>query len=413
MENINTAPARVLLIALDLGQPDFEASLAELGELVSTAGGEVAGILTQKRSSPETATCIGSGRLEEAAQYIEANGIDRAIFDCELSPVQLRNIEKALKVKVLDRTMLIIDIFAQRARTSEGKLQVELAQLRYMLPRLSGKGTELSRLGGGGILRGSGETKLETDRRHIRRRIESLSAKLAEVETRREFMHERRRRKGTISAAIVGYTNAGKSTLLNRLTDAGVLAENKLFATLDPTARALALPGGGEIMLVDTVGFIRNLPHQLVKAFRSTLGEAANADVILLVCDGSDPEVTSQLEVSKKLLCELGAGDKPTITVINKTDMASAEHISGIEGVRICALNGDGLNNLLEAIEAALPDRPVRMRLMLPFDSIGISSRIRMGGEVLEEEYTAEGLMLTAMVDHKLAPTLKQYEIDE
>ena len=412
MENITnqTSPTRVLLISLDTGEPDFEISLSELKELSKTAGAEVFGVMTQKRASPEPATCIGSGRLEEAKEFCADNEIDLIIFDGELSPVQLRNIEKATDTRTIDRTMLILDIFAQRAQTSEGKLQVELAQLRYMLPRLTGKGIEMSRLGGGIGTRGPGETKLETDRRHIRRRIESLSEKLDEVEQRRTRMRERRKRDGVVTAAVVGYTNAGKSTLLNRLTDAGVLAEDKLFATLDPTARALILPSGAQVLLVDTVGFIRRLPHHLIKAFRSTLGEAKEADIIIHLCDGSDPELRSQLEVSTKLLDELGAGDKPTVTVINKCDLCDPSALLGTSGVRISALTGYGLESLLSAIEDAMPSKPIRMKLLLPFDKLSLAAQIRETGDILSEEYTADGLLVDALADRI---TAARYELDK
>ena len=404
-----TAPQRVLLCALDTGEEDFELSLDELRELTATAGGEVVGVMTQKRPTPEKGTFIGTGRLAEVAEFCGDNEVDLIVFDSELSPTQLRNIEDATGVHTIDRTMLILDIFAGRARTSEGKLQVELAQLRYMLPRLTGKGVELSRLGGGIGTRGPGETKLETDRRHIRRRIEAVREKLEEVEERRDRARAHRRKTGVVTAAIVGYTNAGKSTLLNFLTGAGVLAEDKLFATLDPTARALTLPSGAEVLLVDTVGFIRRLPHHLIKAFRSTLGEAKDADMIIMVCDGADPSVRSQMEVSRGLLSELGAGDKPTVVALNKTDIAEPENLIGIQGVRISAATGQGIDHLLEAIDEANPQKLVRLNLLLPFDKAGEAAAIRRGGSILEEEYTDSGLRLVALCDMATAGKLKDY----
>jgi len=409
----STSPQQVLLVSVDTGEADFEQSLEELRELTATAGGEVIGVMTQKLSSPIAATCVGSGRLQEMSEFCEANEIDLIIFDLELSPVQLRNVERETGVRVIDRTMLILDIFAQRARSGEGKLQVELAQLKYMLPRLTGKGIEMSRLGGGIGTRGPGETKLETDRRHIHRRIDALKEKLAEVEKRRSLHRARRRKTGVVTAAIVGYTNAGKSTLLNRLTNAGVLAEDKLFATLDPTSRALTLPSGGSVTLVDTVGFIRRLPHHLIEAFKSTLEEALDADIIILLCDGSDENFRSQLEVSRGLLDELGAAEKPTVTVINKCDRADPLELSGVAGVRISALTGEGLEKLLAAIEEAMPIQQVRLNLLLPFSEMGVSAQIRASGEVLEEEYTAEGLCLTALVDPILAKKLGGYVIED
>ncbi|MCL2486871.1 MAG: GTPase HflX, partial [Oscillospiraceae bacterium] len=306
------------------------------------------------------------------------------------------------------RTMLILDIFAARAKTAEGKLQVELAQLRYMLPRLTGKGIELSRLGGGIGTRGPGETKLETDRRHIRRRIEHISEKMDEVDERRERVRARRRKTGVVTAAIVGYTNAGKSTLLNCLTGAGVLTENRLFATLDPTARALTLPSGAEVLLVDTVGFIRRLPHHLIKAFRSTLGEAGEADMILLVLDSADPDVRSQMEVTKNLLAELGAGDKPTVVILNKSDIADPSDLCDLQGVRISAAAGQGIDNLLRAIDEANPRKMVRLELLLPFDMVSLAAEIRGAGDVLEEEYTDGGLRLTALCDPAVAGRVKK-----
>ncbi len=402
-------PQQALLVSVDTGEPDFETSLEELRELTATAGGEVVAVMTQKLASPVGATCIGSGRLKEVAEFCENNEVDILIFDLELTPMQIRNIEHETGVRTIDRTMLILDIFAQRARSGEGKLQVELAQLKYMLPRLTGKGAAMSRLGGGIGTRGPGETKLETDRRHIRRRIDALKQKLAEVDKRRSLHRARRRKTGVVTAAIVGYTNAGKSTLLNRLTDAGVLAEDKLFATLDPTSRALTLPSGGSVTLVDTVGFIRRLPHHLVEAFKSTLEEALDADMILLLCDGSDPEFRSQLDVSRGLLAELEAVDEPTITDFNKCDAAGPLEVLGVEGVRISALTGEGLDGLLAAIEKAMPIQQVKMSLLLPFSEMKRSAQIRASGEVLEEEYTAEGLRLTALVDPILAKKLEEY----
>ena len=319
-------PERALLAAVDTGEYDAEASLAELYELVRSAGAEPCGAMTQKRPSPDTATCVGSGMMEEIASYCKNYDIDLLVFDCELSPTQIRNIESISDVRTIDRTMLILDIFASRARSSEGKLQVELAQLKYMLPRLGGKGTSLSRLGGGIGTRGPGETKLETDRRHIRRRISKLKEQLEEVEKRRGQIQRRRQKNGVITVALVGYTNAGKSTLMNALTQAGVLAKDMLFATLDPTARALKLPCGKTVMLIDTVGLVRRLPHHLVEAFHSTLEQAATADIILNVCDASSSEAQVHLDVTRTLLAELGCGGRPIIPVLNKCDLVPSLH---------------------------------------------------------------------------------------
>ena len=406
-------PQRALLISVDHGTFDAEASMDELYALAESAGAEIAGSMIQKLDKPIAASYVGSGRLEEIAQLCEGGDIDLIIADDELSPVQIRTIEDATNVRVIDRTMLILDIFALRAHSKEGKLQVETAQLRYMLPRLTGKGVQMSRLGGGIGTRGPGETKLETDRRHIRRRLEALEEKLGEIEKRREQLRQRRRKDGVITAAIVGYTNAGKSTLMNYLTDAGVLEKDQLFATLDPTSRALKLPNGVTVMLIDTVGFVRRLPHHLVKAFRSTLEEAASADIILNVCDASSEEALLHLDVTQKLLAELGCADTPVITVFNKSDLvddsAAAPAVSN--GVRISAKKGTGIEALLQAIEDNLPVRMQRVSLLLPFDKAGLAAEIRKSGTLFSEEYTADGLALTALVDEKLYAKVKEFSV--
>ena len=319
---------------------------------------------------------------------------------------------------MIDRTMLILDIFAQRARSREGKLQVELAQLRYMLPRLSGQGTSLSRLGGGIGTRGPGETKLETDRRHIRRRISSLKEQLGDVEAARGVIDRRRKKNGTVTVALVGYTNAGKSTLMNRLTQAGVLAEDKLFATLDPTARALKLPCGKTVMLIDTVGLIRRLPHHLVEAFKSTLEQAAAADILLNICDASNPEAGEHLRVTEELLQSLNTGKgqetpSPVIPVLNKWDaVEDPESTLRIPGaVRISALNGDGIDGLLRAIEENLPEKTFDVELLLPFSKSGVAAKLREEGAVLSEEYVPEGLRLSARLSERLYAVVKEYEI--
>ena len=407
-----TRPEQALLVALDTGEYDAQASLDELAELTRTAGAEPAFFLTQKRPVPDTATCLGSGMAEEAADLVKREELDLAIFDRELSPTQIRNLEELFGVRVIDRTTLILDIFAQRARSREGKLQVELAQLRYLLPRLSGQGTALSRLGGGIGTRGPGETKLETDRRHIRRRISGLKAQLEEVEGGRELIQRRRQKAGTVTVALVGYTNAGKSTLMNQLTQAGVLAEDKLFATLDPTARALKLPCGKTVMLIDTVGLIRRLPHHLVEAFKSTLEQAATADILLNICDASSPEAGEHLRVTQDLLEELGAAGHPVIPVLNKwdavTDPELAIRLPG--AVRISALKGEGIDRLLQAIEENLPEKTFQVELLLPFAKSGLAARLREEGAVLSEEYVAEGLRLSARVDQRLFAQVKDYQ---
>lgn len=390
---------RAFLISLDCGEYDAEVSMAELGELAKTSGAEVVGEVIQKRPTPEASTYLGKGMLEEVRLFCEENDVDLIISDGELSPVQVRNIENYTRVRVIDRTTLILDIFAGRARSSEGKLQVELAQLKYSLPRLSGKGVSLSRLGGGIGTRGPGETKLETDKRHIRSRIQSLRNELDKVEKRRTAMHERRKKNGALCVAIVGYTNAGKSTLMNRLTNAGVLQEDKLFATLDPTARKLTLPDARQIMLIDTVGLVRRLPHQLVDAFRSTLEEAVWAEVILNVCDASTEECSEHIKVTMDLLSDLGCTGKPIINVLNKCDKALINDFDFFENsVKISALNGDGIDELLEAISNALPQNQRRIKLLIPFDKLSSASIVR-NGIVHSEEYTENGLMLDATMD--------------
>lgn len=402
---------RAFLISLDCGEYDAESSMAELEELAKTSGAEIIGEMIQKRPAPEAATYMGKGALEEICDFCSNHNIDLIIADGELSPVQIRNIEDLTGVRVIDRTTLILDIFAGRARSSEGKLQVELAQLKYSLPRLSGKGTALSRLGGGIGTRGPGETKLETDRRHIRFRIQNLKAELDKVEKRRVAMHQRRKKNGALCVAIVGYTNAGKSTLMNRLTDAGVLQEDKLFATLDPTARKLVLPDGRQIMLVDTVGLVRRLPHQLVDAFRSTLEEAVWADVILNVCDASSDECAEHIRVTESVLNDLGCSGKPIINVLNKCDKPTELDFDFFENsVKISAATGDGIDSLLTAIENALPKDRKRVKILLPFDKMKLSSIVR-DGTVHSEEYTENGVLYDATVNISDIKQLKDYII--
>ena len=404
-------PVRAVLACVDTGEFDAEASIRELEELASTAGAEVVGTAIQRKAAFDPATCMGAGRLEELREQLEPLGAELVIFDHELTGIQVRNIEDILEVRVIDRTTLILDIFAQRARTKEGKLQVELAQQKYRLPRLTGMGTALSRLGGGIGTRGPGETKLETDKRHIRRRIAALEEELRELKKHREFSRSRRKKDGVLCAAIVGYTNVGKSTLLNALTDAGVLAENKLFATLDTTSRSIELPDGRSVLLIDTVGLISRLPHDLVEAFKSTLEEAAAADIILNVQDLSSPEREKQAEVTAKLLGELGCGDIPRIDVMNKSDAAPDRDIvfEDSHTVLISAKEQTGFDRLLELISANLPETARRMKLLVPYDKTGLIGRIRTEGKVFSEEYTADGTLIDALVDIKLLKEAENY----
>ena len=401
---------RAILVGVDTGEYDAAVSLDELGELATTAGAEILGKVSQKRPAVDKATCVGSGMLAEIGEMAENLDANLLIFDHELTASQMRNIENVTGISVVDRTTLILDIFAQRARSREGKLQVELAQQKYRLPRLMGQGTVLSRLGGGIGTRGPGETKLESDRRHIRRRIEALEEQLRELEKQRGIRRARRKKDGVITVALVGYTNAGKSTLMNRLTDAGVLAEDKLFATLDPTARALELPDGRSVMLVDTVGLVRRLPHQLVEAFKSTLEEAAQADLLLHVCDISSDEAEDQIAVTRQLLDELGCAGTPVVTALNKCDKITERPVPMTEDmVLISAVTGYGLEKLLQVIAKKLTPTQRRMRLLLPYDKAALAAEVRAEGKVFSEEYTADGLLLDALVDNKIVWKVEEY----
>ncbi len=403
---------KAVLVSADIGEYDCEASMDELSELARTAGAEEVARVIQKRDAYESATVIGEGKLEEVKELCANLGAKLLIFDCELTASQIRNIEEETDVRVIDRTMLILDIFAGRAVSREGKLQVELAQLKYRLPRLMGIGASLSRLGGGIGTRGPGETQLETDRRHIRRRIDKLSQELKELEERRGYSRSRRRKDNVQVGAIVGYTNAGKSTLLNLLTNAGVLAENKLFATLDPTSRAIELPDGRSLLLVDTVGLIRRLPHNLVEAFKSTLEEAACADIILHVCDVSDPEAAEKADVTLKTLAELGAGEIPVVTVLNKCDKLTENIPVDDKTVKISALKGEGTERLLETVARNLPETARRMKLLVPYDKAGFTAKIREKGKVFCEEYLENGVLVDALVDRTLTAQATEYASD-
>lgn len=414
----------VSVITPDMDQKEAAVSLDELEKLLETAGGTLFAQVIQQRQTPVAATYIGTGKLEEIKDLCQANDIHLVVFDSELSPAQIKNIENALEdgktdfeVRVIDRSMLILDIFALHATTGEGKLQVELAQLRYTIPRLIGRGTELSRLGGGIGTRGPGESKLETDRRHVQRRISALEAQIAEMDANRQVQRAKRERSGILKVAIVGYTNAGKSTLLNRLTDAGILAENKLFATLDPTTRKFALPSGREILLTDTVGFIRNLPHHLIRAFRSTLEEAKFADAILILVDASDPEADSQLEVTEKLLYDLGASDKPILYVFNKCDVSTeaAETLTRLNGrenvVAISALDGRGVSDLVDQLERLALGGKRMCVLMLPMSKQGLLAQLYAVSAVEDVEYLDNGVRVVALLDEKLRGRFKEYII--
>ncbi len=401
---------KAILIGADTGEYDADASMDELSELARTAGAEELARVLQKREAYDPATVIGEGKLDEVKALCQNLGAELLIFDCELTASQIRNVEDETDVRVIDRTMLILDIFAGRAVSREGKLQVELAQLKYRLPRLMGIGASLSRLGGGIGTRGPGETQLETDRRHIRRRIDKLSGELRELEERRGYARARRRKDSVQVGAIVGYTNAGKSTLLNLLTGAGVLAEDKLFATLDPTSRSIELPDGRNLLLVDTVGLIRRLPHHLVEAFKSTLEEAACADIIIHVCDASDPEAAEKADVTLRTLADLGAAEIPVVTVLNKCDLLAENIPEDSSTVKISALKAQGTDRLLEVIAANLPETAKRMRLLLPYDKAGLSAKLRENGRVFSEEYTENGVLVDALVDKLLIKQMSEFE---
>lgn len=403
---------RAILIGADTGEYDAESSMDELSELAKTAGAEELARVLQKREAYEPATVIGEGKLAEVKELCGSLGAELLIFDCELTASQIRNVEDETDVRVIDRTMLILDIFAGRAVSREGKLQVELAQLKYRLPRLMGIGASLSRLGGGIGTRGPGETQLETDRRHIRRRIDKLSAELKELEERRGYARDRRKKDSVQVGAIVGYTNAGKSTLLNLLTDADVLAEDKLFATLDPTSRAIELPDGRSLLLVDTVGLIRRLPHHLVEAFKSTLEESACADIIIHVCDVSDPEAAEKADVTLKTLADLGAAEIPVVTVLNKCDLLTENIPEDDSTVKISAKKAQGIDRLLKVVAANLPETAKRMKLLLPYDKAGFTAKLRENGKVFTEEYTETGVLVDALVDQMLIKQMSQYETE-
>ena len=403
-------PSRAVLVAVDLGEYDVEVSLDELSELAATAGAEVTGRVVQKRESYDSATCIGSGRLAEIELFCQNTGSDLLIFDCELTATQLRNVEQATSVRTIDRTMLILDIFAMRARTREGRLQVELAQQKYLLPRLAGLGTALSRLGGGIGTRGPGETRLESDRRHIRRRIRALEEQLEKLKERRMNTHNRRKKDNATVVAIVGYTNAGKSTLLGRLTGSEIYVENQLFATLDPTARALELPNGEQVVLIDTVGFIRRLPHHLVEAFQSTLEEAMYADLLLNVCDVTDSDIDEKIQVTQSLLEQLGAGDKPLITVLNKCDLAlHTPFCINDKTVAVSAATGEGIDRLLDSIEKYIPPKFSRVALKIPYTQANLLGQIRTHGRVFSESFEEDGTLIDVNLEIPMLSRVREY----
>lgn len=403
---------RAVLVSVrtDGTEDEYEASLAELGRLLETAGGEVYAEVVQNREYPDKRTYVGSGKLEEIKELCISGNADLVVFDGELTPSQIRNCEGELDdVRVIDRPMLILDIFALHAATGEGKLQVELAQLKYTLPRLTGKGKEMSRLGGGIGTRGPGESKLQTDRRHVMHRIEALESQARELEKNRMTQRAQRDRSGLFRFAVAGYTNAGKSTLTNALTGAGILAEDKLFATLDPTTRKYTLPDGTDILLTDTVGFIRNLPTQLIKAFRSTLDEVVFSDGIIVVADASDPEIERQLDVTEDLIAELGAGGKPVLYVFNKCDKCEVmpRHlcVKDRDAVFISALTGEGMEQLQSALSRIANGNNTREILTMPQTAGAAVAYLYKNATVHSCEY-GENITVDVTLDKKTRGTV-------
>ena len=412
MFDLEKEKERVILVGVSLtDQEDTRKSLEELKELVSTAGAQTVGYVVQSREQMHPATYVGKGKIAEIKDLLwelEATGI---VCDDELSPVQMKNLQDELDVKVMDRTLVILDIFAARASTSEGKIQVELAQLKYRQTRLTGFGTAMSRLGGGIGTRGPGEKKLEMDRRLIKNRIAQLNRELRDVKRHREVTRENRSRNRVPVAAIVGYTNAGKSTLLNQLTGAGILAEDKLFATLDPTTRERKLPGGQKILFTDTVGFIRKLPHHLIEAFRSTLEEAKYSDMIVHVVDASSRQMDEQMHIVYETLQNLGITDKPVVTVFNKTDRPDSDSLAkdlrADYTVRMSAKNGEGVDEFLKTVEAVLRQQKVYIENLYTYQETSKIQMIRRYGELQSEEYREDGIFVSAYVPEEIYQKVK------
>ncbi|MEU6291029.1 GTPase HflX [Streptomyces sp. NPDC015140] len=402
---------------------EAESSLAELAALAETAGALVLDGVVQRRDKPDPATYIGSGKAAELRDLVEQTGADTVVCDGELSPAQLVRLEEVVKVKVVDRTALILDIFAQRATSSEGKAQVALAQMQYMLPRLRGWGASLSRqMGGGGsggggmATRGPGETKIETDRRRLRDKMAKMRRDIEDMKTSRDLKRQERRRNKVPSVALAGYTNAGKSSLLNRLTGAGVHVQNALFATLDPTVRRTETPGGRAYTLADTVGFVRHLPHQLVDAFRSTLEEVAEADLILHVVDGSHPDPEAQIEAVRAVVGEVGGAGVPEVVVINKADVADPETLDRLlaaepGAITVSARSGDGIDALRARIERELPHPDTEIEVLVPYTAGHLVARIHSSGEVLAETHEEDGTRIKANVEAPLAAELADYAV--
>ena len=421
LHELNELEERVILVAVELEERnsrsamETDACLDELEELVKTAGATVVARSVQKRERVHPGHYLGTGKIEELKLMLRAYDASGIVCDDELSPAQLKNLEQMLETKVMDRTIVILDIFASRALSGEGKIQVELAQLKYRLSRLTGMGAAMSRLGGGIGTRGPGEKKLETDRRYIKERIAELNREAKDIRTHRELLRSQRSKKGTPVVSLVGYTNAGKSTILNMLTDAGVLAEDKLFATLDTTTRKVELPGGSEILLTDTVGFIQKLPHHLIQAFRATLEELKYADILLHVVDASSPNRTEHMQVVYQTLKDLGCEDTPVITVFNKMDRevelplpkdAMARNI-----VQISAVRQEGLEEMLQQVERLLQSFRKSLTALVPYTEGGLIGWVHGRCEIIREEHTAEGVLLEVYVDEESANRLAKFQI--
>ncbi len=410
---------RVILVGVwtEGSVKDAENSMEELAALAETAGSTVLDALIQRRDKPDSATFIGSGKVSELKAIVKSTGADTVVCDGELSPSQLRNLEDKVKVKVVDRTALILDIFAQHAKSKEGKAQVELAQMSYMLPRLRGWGDSLSRQAGGIGGRGPGETKIEVDRRRIRDKMSKLRREIGDMKVARDTKRQERKRNSIPSVAIAGYTNAGKSSLLNRLTNAGVLVQNALFATLDPTVRRSETSDGRTYTLTDTVGFVKHLPHDLIDAFKSTLEEVSGADVIVHVVDGSHPDPLGQIKAVRGVIADIGGAKIPEIIALNKADIADPEVIAQVliqepDAYLISVHSGVGIEKLIRAIESSLPRPRIEVRTVLPYDRGDLVSQIHEHGEILSQEYLPEGTSLHAMVDGSLAHALEKYSVN-
>ncbi len=410
---------RVILVGVwtEGSVKDAENSMEELAALAETAGSKVLDALIQRRDKPDPATFIGSGKVSELKAIVKSTGADTVVCDGELSPSQLRNLEDKVKVKVVDRTALILDIFAQHAKSKEGKAQVELAQMSYMLPRLRGWGDSLSRQAGGIGGRGPGETKIEVDRRRIRDKMSKLRREIGDMKVARDTKRQERKRNSIPSVAIAGYTNAGKSSLLNRLTNAGVLVQNALFATLDPTVRRSETSDGRTYTLTDTVGFVKHLPHDLIDAFKSTLEEVSGADVIVHVVDGSHGDPLGQIKAVRGVIADIGGAKIPEIIALNKADIADPQVIAQVliqepDAYLISVHSGVGIEKLIRAIETSLPRPRIEIRTVLPYDRGDLVSQIHEHGEILSQEYLPEGTSLHAMVDGSLAHALEKYSVN-